>query len=121
MKSRGVAFWDFVDGPSGFRSSFRVVASAVREQISAGGAAWALFGSPRSWAILLTDASPGSLLLLLEVPLVAGALQHLPWVASPPSFLRQPPHTGPAPGLGVASRCVAAALDEACSARILAI
>ena len=76
------------------------------------GTASALFCSPRSRAFTELDASPGPLLLRLEVPLGADALRQLLKPSSPPRLFRQPPHTSPAPALGGASRCLAAGSDE---------
>ena len=112
MKSGGVSFWDLVDGASGLRWPFGAAASALWSKMDSCGTTWALFGSPRWSAFTEMDASPGPLLLLLGAPLGAGALRHLPWVGSPPRLFRHPPHTGPAPGLGGASRCLRGASDQ---------
>ena len=112
MKPSGVSFLDLVDGASGFFGLFGAAASGLWSKMDSCGTAWALFGSPRWSAFTEMDASPGPLMLRLEVPLGAGALRYLLKAGSPPRFSRHPPHTGPAPGLGGASRCLRGASDQ---------
>ena len=112
LKPSGVSFCYFVDGASGFCGLFGAAARGVSSQMGSCGTASALFCSPRSRAFIEMDASPGPLLLRLEVPLGADALRELLKPSSPPSFSRHPHHTGIGPALGGASRCRGAASDE---------
>ena len=99
---------------------FGAAASGLWSKMDSCGTAWALFCSPRWRAFTKMDASPGPLLLRLEVPLVAVPQEQLLKAGSPPRFSRHPPHTGPAPGLRGASRCLRGASDEVaqCDSRI---